>query len=64
MGKKIFGSEIFLDQKILGSKKMLVGHFFGPNSIFYDLSVLSCSSLLTADLNNNNTEREREREIY
>ena len=31
-------------------------NFFGPNSISYDLSVLSCSSLLTAALNNNNTE--------
>ena len=37
-------------------KKNIDRKFFGPNSILYDLSVLSCSSLLTADLNNNNTE--------
>ena len=49
LGQKKCGSEIFLGKK-MGRK------FFGPNSILYDLSVLSSSSLLTADLNNNNTE--------
>ena len=46
----------FLGPKKIWSKKYLGLKKIGPNSFLYDLSVLCAAVLITADLNNKNTE--------